>query len=254
MEETLAHLINTIRDHPTADFYRAAWGDASVFGSLPAVSRADMAATALGRRQYKEGGEMTKIIRTPDYSFLSMWSVSDIGAEPYGVASSRPMSYFADPGEAIEKSIWCYERNMVPLIGEQNPYVALLAARAYDIDSLIADTESVRTLMPYLEARKKPLTCISVVGQDFSPAMLSSLTSYAQRVRFVLALPETGAFAESTPEIYPTFSVLPNCVLEEKDGLVLTKVAHLVTPIIRYKTGLRGLHGKKDGTRTFALT
>ncbi|MFA7309449.1 MAG: hypothetical protein WC050_00955 [Candidatus Paceibacterota bacterium] len=252
MEKELENLIEAIRTHPRADLYRTAWGNSSTFDALPVVSRADMAATPLDRRLYKEGRGMAKIVHTPISSFISIWDFSDIGAEPFGIASSRPMSNFSDPREGIEKAMWCYEHNMVPLIGEQSPSVAILAARVCDIDSLITDSRSLSAFLPYLQERTTPLECISVVDDDLSAAALTSAAKFAKRVRLVLALPEIGAFAETTPDMYPTFSVLPNCILQEEDGLILTKIAHLVTPIIRYRTGFTGLLGK-NGARTFAL-
>src|SRR3989344_9379983 len=252
MEKELSQLIHFVREHPTARLYAEKWGTETAFESLPAVSRKELACAPMASRRYKEGGGLARVLRDADGPLLIEWSYADIAAEPYGVPAARPLVYFADPGESLTAAAWCYEHNMVPLIGEQNAAVVVRAAEAYQVDALLCDGRSLVPLEPYLTERRAPLESISVVDTSFSSGALSA-ARYAKRVRLVLALPETGAFAESSPDTYPTFSVLPGCMVEEDDGLILTKVAHLVTPVIRYRTGLRGLPGKKNGTQTFAL-
>jgi len=256
MERELAGLVERIRTHPNASFYASRWGGASRFEDVPFVSRTDMGAAPLRVRSYKEESGMMKLVRTPTASFLSAWSFSDIGAEAYGVASKRPISYFSDSRESLEKAMWCYERNVVPLVGEQNATAARRAAELCDIDSLMTDMRALQGMRPYLEARGAPLESVSIIDSEFSTGLQPVFAQYAKSVRLVLALPETGAFAEATLDTFPTFSVLPNCTLEVTPGgeLVLTKTAMLITPIIRYATGLTGIVGGTHGTQTVSLS
>jgi hypothetical protein len=156
------------------------------------------------------------------------------------------MVYLTDPHSAIEKSMWCYEQNRVPLIGEKNADIASVAATKYDIDSLIADPASVLRLLPCLKSRTKPLVALSLVGESFDPADLAMLRPYAEEIRLVLAFSETGVLGVAPLSDAPIFTAPDNTLVESVDGeLVFTKLAMLATPIIRYGSGIRGV--LKDG-------
>lgn len=235
-------LIERVRSAPQSDFYRNRWGAAQKFSSLPLTSRADFARTALSKRRYKDEKSLVKIVHSEHGAFLSEWSFPDIDREEYGVASRRPMVYLRDSHDAIEKSFWCYERGMVPLIGEKNTAVAMSAAMKYGIDSLICDLPSLRALQPYFEKRREKLRAISLVGTFFPLDEIHAFCGFAERVRLVLALPETGAFAEADFTDAPEFKALPGCLIEHEERLVLTKLSLLATPLIRYDTGIGAKH------------
>ncbi len=233
-------LVAAVRASTASDFYAVRWGSADRFSSLPMISRADIIATPLSARRYKNERGLVKIVPEQAGPFLSEWSFADIGREPWGLVSARPMVYMSNPHEALEKSMWCYERNRVPLIGEENTAVAISSASAYDVDSLIADGDSLPKLLPYLQRRTKKLSSISIIGSSFVPSALMPFLQYAEAVRLLLALPEAGAIAEAALSEQPVFTLLPGCFAEEREGLlVLTKESLLVTPIIRYRTDIR---------------
>lgn len=240
MNESLAnleHLIETTRSSPVSSFYRDAWGGAKDLRDLPTVTREDLIRTPLPERRYKEERGLVKIVRA-DRPFLSEWSFADIGREAYGVRSKRPMVYMSDPHEAIEKSMWCYENNMVPLIGEKDPALATYAADKYQIDSLIIDAPTLALIEPYLRRRTEPLDSISIIADAFEPDTLRAYRQYAKEVRLVLALPETGAIAEASLAEPAQFRALPGCLIERDGTLIVSKDAPLVTPIIRYRTAI----------------
>lgn len=234
----LSELISFVRRHPRAHFYRDRWGSTSAFEALPTVSRSEMASVPLSARRYRDTKGMTKVVAF-DTPFLSEWDFEDIRSEPYGVASRRPMVHLSDPHETIEKAMWCHLNDMVCLVGERNSAIVRSTASQYEIDSLITDGEAILDLVPYLAKRRKPLIELSIIGAAFDAPALAAYAPYAQAVRCVLALPETGAFAEAALTELPAFRVLPECVIECVNGaVVLTRQKKLVTPIVRYATGI----------------
>ena len=232
--QRLDTLIASVREHPTADLYRAAWGDAGTFEELPSISRRDIVATPLARRHYASDIGMVKVVRDPSGSFLSPWSFADIARESFGAISKRPMVYLSDPHEAIEKSMWCYERGMLPVIGEKDAQMAMFAAGKYEIDSLIADPVSLLSFEPFLVSRT--LASITVISDTFEIGALSRFGAYASEVRLVLALPETGAIAVATLAQHSRFSLVRDCIIERDEHIVVTKLAPLLMPIIKYDT------------------
>lgn len=234
----IERFVSDIRAHPDADFYKNIWGDAKTFNALPLITREAIANCPLSQRSYKKEQGIVRIVHGSSGPLLCAWGFSDIAREPYGLLSKRPLIYFADSHDTVEKSMWSYLNHMVPLAGEKNIPVTVLAARAFEVDSLITDPVSITDLLPYLEERTKPLSSISLVSHVFHPEHLMRYQQFAERIRLVLALPETGAFAEAKLSVNAVFSPLPNCNIEERDTLILTKIAPLITPIIRYDTGI----------------
>lgn len=240
MEPKLQTLIDTVAKHGT-DWYATRWGGVHERGELPVVTRQDFLATPLSKRRYKDEKALVKIVHTPQGPFLSEWAFTDIAAEPWGTVTDRPFVYMTDPHSAVEKSMWCYEQNRVPLIGEKHPDIAAVAAKKYQIDSLIADPESVMKLLSYIQSRSQKLRSLTLVADSFSPHELLPLRAYAEEVRLVLALPETGILGVAALSESPVFTLPDNTVAESIDGkLVFTKTTLLVTPIIRYATHISG--------------
>lgn len=231
-------LISFVRESPLSDFYRNRWNGAKAFAELPYVSRADFVATPLSSRRYKAEKGMVKLVGTGEQAFLSEWSFADIGNETYAPHTARPFVYMTDPYEAVEKSMWCYENGMTPLVGEKDATLAMYAASRYRSDSLICDEQSLMKFAPFFPALKSPLSSITIIGSVFSLPALIPFERYAQSIRLVMALPETGAFAEAELSGSPTFTALPRCIIEHDSGIILTKIARYATPLIRYRTGI----------------
>lgn len=234
MSSTANTIINIILLHE-ASMYRKQWGAARNFAELPVIDAQTIASVPLGERRYKKGA-FVKIV-SGGVPFLSEWSVDDIGKEEFGVLSRRPMVYMSNAHEALEKALWCYERGMVPLIGEKDPALAWVTAERYEADSLITDESALARLQPYIKKDYR-LESISILGSAFTPDIRSHAL-LAKRVRLVLALPVTGAFAEAELTQEPQFTALSGCILEHGKTLVVSKEALLVTPIIRFDTGIK---------------
>jgi len=251
MELQLQTLIDTVARHTTG-WYVARWSGVREYSELPTTTRQDFLTTPLSKRRYKDERALVKIVHTPEGPFLSEWAFTDIAAEPWGIVTDRPMVYLTDPHSAIEKSMWCYEQNRVPLIGEKSADIASIAAKKYDIDSLIADPGSVMRMLPYLKSRTNPLKALTLVGESFDVADLGVLRPYAEEIRLVLAFPETGVLGVAALSEMPVFVAPENTLVEIVDGeLVFTKVTLLSTPVIRYGSTLRGSFAK-DG-RSFTI-
>ncbi len=133
-QTTMEALLSKVRSAPEADFYRTLWGKNARFSELPTVAREDFLRVPLSKRRYKNERALVKVVHDPRGMFLSEWSFADIGRESFGLLSKRPLVYMSDPHEAIEKSMWCYENGMVPLIGEKDHDIAMFAAGKYQID------------------------------------------------------------------------------------------------------------------------
>ncbi len=144
------------------------------------------------------------------------------------------MVYLADPHEAMEKSMWCYERGMLPVIGEKDPDMAMYAAGKYRIDSLICDNASLAMLRPYLSSCGG-IDSITVIDRAFNTQELLPFATFAKEVRLVLSLPETRRARAAELSDMPTFIPLANCLLEDGSSLVVTKVARLALPIIQVR-------------------
>ncbi len=232
----LESLLALVRAH-SSTFYRDRWGSAESFNTLPTVSRADFINSTLPERRYKDARSLVKLVHTPAGSFLSEWAFEDIACEHYGQVGRRPMVYMSDPHETIEKSMWCYERGVVPLAAEKGPELAAFTAHAYAVDSLLTDATAVFKLLPHI-ASLMPLSSITIFGDSFDVPELLALQPLARSVTLLWRYPETGALAEAPLSLTPVFSAVPGVILEEQESVVATKVGVLVTPIIRYQSTL----------------
>ena len=234
-QATMEKLLSRLRTAPESDFYRTLWGKNLRFSELPTVAREDFLRVPLSKRRYKNERALVKIVHEGGRAFLSEWSFADIGREPFGLLSKRPTVYLSDPHEAIEKSMWCYENGMVPLIGEKDPDIAMFAAGKYQVDSLITDAVALEKFKPYFQTHER-ISSISILGTSFDIPQLMQYAAYAETIRLVLALPEVGAFAHAAlgPDI--RFAPLPGCIIERDTTLIISKDSLLVTPIVRYRT------------------
>ncbi len=235
-QSSLAALLERTLSVEGVAFYRRHWGASRTFEELPTVSRDELITTPLSERRYKDETSLVKIVHDGERAFLSEWSFDDIAAESWGAGSEqRPMVYISDPYEAIEKSMWCYEHNILPLLPGLDPDIAAYAAGVYRIDSLITDAAALVRLEPYLRSRTEQLETMTIIGPSFDLTALVPYAAFAKKTRLVLALPEIGAIAQSELSDPRHLGPLPDVVVEKIDGAVaVTKLRLLVTPIIRY--------------------
>ena len=239
MADDLGSLLSIIRSHPNADFYRARWGSSSAFEELPTVSSDEFAQAPLHSRLYKNEKGIVKIVRRGRGAFLSAWSFEDIASEPLDISFSRPMVYMQDAHEALVTALLCYERERMPLLVGGDVELAGLYARKAQVNGLLTDAVSAEKLLPLLEDLS--LENVVVFGDRPDSFRVPFLSSYGERVRFVLTLPETGMLAEAVSAERPVFRSFKGCILEHDGEVVATKTHLLSTPIIRYRTGIASL-------------
>lgn len=233
MERDTAQLIEKTAAH-SARFYIDRWGTLRDHSDLPTITREDFLDTPLSKRRYKEERSLIKIVHDGKRAFLSEWSFDDIAKEEWGTIGKRPLVYMTDAHEALEKSMWCYEKGVVPLIGEPDPDIAAFAASKYKIDSLVTDARALVRLETFLRAHV--LEHIAIVGESFDVSTLQPFAEFASQIELVLARPETGALARARFAEKLTFTPVSNChIRRDGESLIVTKTALLITPIIRYR-------------------
>lgn len=140
-----------------------------------------------------------KIVHTDPPSLVPR-RLADIGKENFGVLCERPLVLFADVQEALEKSLWFYARNILPLIGEPNNLaVTAFAARRYGIDAMVSELPIAAELIGRLarEYDTGRVASLTLIGRHFALSELEPLAMGGRRVRALLGLPALGAFAES---------------------------------------------------------
>ena len=134
---------------------------------------------------------------------LAPRSLIEIGGENFGTEGRRPLVLFADQQEALEKSLWFYAHNILPLIGEPNNFPAtLFAARRYEIDAMISEPEIAKAFFSHLtrEYDTSRIIYITLIGRRFEISDLQFFYLPGRKLRAVLALPAVGAFAEACRE------------------------------------------------------
>lgn len=244
-------LIAAVWESKESEFYRSKWGSAGetlpVFAELPCCSAEDFIRTPLHDRVYKKDKGLAKIVRIYEKPFLVQWSLADLAAERFGFTdSARPLVMLSDAHEAIEKSLWFYEHDILPLIGEiHNVPVSAFAAKTYGIDAIVSDEYMLSRTLPELEKVYDlgKVASLTLIGAHFAAASIAYLRQF-KNVQYILALPETGSFAASCPRALAEgkfcFHSDDGSYLElVGEHLVVTRLRLLVTPIIRYKTSIR---------------
>lgn len=236
--ERLQTLVKAIAECPHADFYREIWEGAKSFESLPAVSREDFFRFPLSRRRYKEKKGVAKVVHSNKRAFLSEWSFEDIAKEDLGdLNSHRPLIYFKDTHEVLEKCIWSYEKGALPFAREKDLGLTVTAAAKYHVDGLVVDPQGLLELSSHLSSLPG-LETITIVGETFEEKSIQVGKKYVNNVRYILARPEVGAYAEMLRGKDLLFKGLPDTFLEGEKELIVTKKRELVTPVIRYNTRL----------------
>lgn len=210
---------------------------------IPPISWKTLRDTPLHGRVYSDESSIVKIVRRKgDVAFFAR-TLSDIEEESFGTVVNRPLVAFTSLFEGIEKSLWVYQQNRLPLIAEERLGLTLLTAKKYAIDSIVGDTHSINALLPELE-REYDLSHIRHINVVDTVFCLEKITASCPKatVYMLLALPETGGIARVCPESVEgedsVFHTLPNVLLEPGEDAFLTKLSLLPTPIIRYGSGL----------------
>lgn len=234
--DDLASLIEYVRDHDTS-FYRDVWGPTSDI-EVPVLMRNTLAITPLDKRRYTEGQQFVRLV-SGDTPFLSSWRREDIAREELPAVGRKPLSAFESSHDALYHALWCYEHQAVPLIAERSRDVTMYTAREFKVSDVLCDMHSSRDLIELLSDEKAQLETVSVIDQSFDVNFLRSIR--AASVYAVLAFPETGVLGTAMVHTDDVLHFTPahDVIFEHQETLIVTKLRRLVTPIIRYDTGLR---------------
>lgn len=230
------------------DFYRkSVWHNLPSGTSdenLPSLTRTTYAQTPFFTRLYRTHGLLTKVAYDGDTPFLIGRHLEDIASESYGALGDRPLVACSSTHESLEKSLWCYTHNILPLIKNDDPDITAMLAKRYEADTLITDTATLTALLPAL-ARHYELARfrhLSVIDTAFNLPLLEKMFPEAD-YSLVLALPETGSLALACParrkDGQVVFHAAPHRRLELGSELTITDDRLLPTPLIRYRTGIR---------------
>ena len=241
-------LVADILESPASDFYRArVWNGAppgTPIEDLPPLTRSLYATTPFLKRLYRTRGLLTKVAYLNEQPFLVGRHLEDIASESYGTLGTRPLVAFGSTHESLEKSLWCYSRNVLPLVTNDDPDITAMLAKRYEADTLITDTATLAALLPAL-ARYYGLAhfrFVSVIDSSFNLPLLEKMFPGA-KLSLVLGLPETGGVAHACPEALGekrlAFHASPHRRIERGDELVVTDDRLLPTPLVRYRTGIR---------------
>lgn len=256
----LQKLLNIMEKEEQSSFYRKKFQTAGVnAGTLktladlpkfPLTHWIDFFETKLWERLYKRNvaeGKIVKIINEYRRVFLIQRNLSDLYEEDYEISKlQKPQILFGNIHEALEKSLLFYENNVLPLIGEPNNFaISTFSAKERNIDSLMIGE---RLFCSYVNHLKEVMDVkdlkIMVVGQFIDPSNILQLveTLKINSVRFIMELPETGPFAYACPEALVqgklVFHPDKNSFVENEGALIITKVIHMPTPVIRYQADI----------------
>lgn len=251
---TLRELLGAIFESPSSAFYRTVWGEAFAADGvsscadltrIPTLSLQQLHAVPLTDRLYKTERLLTKITYPNGAEpLLIARRVDDICHEVFGAGGIRPLVDFQSHHEALEKSLWYYEQNLLPLINEADPRVTAALAVKYEVDAITTSTDALRVLLPELAlyCDTSALAHVSIIDTMFSlPTLKKLLPDSAHRL--VLALPEAGTIAVACPEYIKKGDVVfhphKSSIVEiQNEKIVLTRLVMLPTPIVRYETDL----------------
>lgn len=241
-------LLESVLASPRSAFYREHYKKADVslerleedFSLLPPLRFADLQGTGLAQRLYTSGPIHTKVIRRKQGFFLFGRTIDDIGKEAYGPVGIRPLVIGVDCRDAVEFGLWCYEQNVLPLIGEDSPAITASLATTYEIDSIVGEASALMALLPEL-VKKYDLAHIKYLSLGGISFDLDFLRHYfpVASIHLYLWLPETGSIATLCPESEQgLFHPLESALLEYDGQLIVSKLFPLPTPLLRYDTGL----------------
>lgn len=249
----LKETLRVIASSKKSDFYKKYWGLAAIkkldidFVHLPNIGIDKIINCKFNERLYVDKGIFVKIIYRNGIPFLMARTKNDIGNENYGeITYERPLIFFENAHESLEKSLWHYGKNILPLIGEDNIDITLMSAGRYKIDSIVGDMVSIKKLvLPGTQntglKNIRNITIIDSTLNHVSIGMLGGVFRDA-KIQKILALPETGSFGQACKETNneTIFHETADSMIETGDSgeLIVTKLALLPTPIIKYTTGI----------------
>ena len=259
--ERLYDFIEAIYHSKESSFYKSVWGNVNPkdgridYYSLPTIDVKHIIQHEFDKRLYVKNGLFVKVVYGNDIPFLIAVTKDSIGQESYGgILCQRPLVSFENSHESIEKGLWFYGKNIMPLAAEDNLYITLMVAERYGVDSIVGDTESIKKLLSkaerYIDGKK--IISIALVDFCFDADCNGSLRKYFPnaKITLVFSLSETGSLGLACEEKADgqTFHPSENTLIEtdEHGYLVATQLIMRPTPIIKYRTRIKIKMEKKS--------
>lgn len=232
--------VEVILNSPYSNFYKNILQGNSVqkLEEFPILTWENLVETPFLERLYRREGLFTKIVMRNNRTTLIGRTGTDIALESYGGYGERPLVTFVSLHESLEKSMWLLTRNILPLINDRDNDITVMTAVKYQIDSVLADMTSLKSISERLSQRYdiSRIKHITVIDDHFDTSFLEDVYAHAD-ITLTLALPECGAIATKKQESNE-FVVDTTCTIERSQRLVVTKNILLPTPIIRYQTAI----------------
>jgi hypothetical protein len=234
---SFSELVAWARESGLSSFYRDHWNHAAT-NSLPPLAREKFAAVGLRAREYKKKKGIVSVIRVGAKPYLWKWALEDLQGD-YLRSGCRPLLLFSRAHDAIEKPLTLFRKNILALNGTlSNPSVTLFAAANYHIDSVLADSS---TYVPGMQMLAGVLDSKQIVERTVFVESGVEFRSLPEQeiTHLLLSLPETGSIARLCEKHHDIFHAEPDMLCEAESGeLIVTRLARLVTPVIRLATGI----------------
>jgi len=237
--EPKLHKISKIFKSSKSNFYAKHWKtEPDVFSDVPFLYPKNLSDTPLDNRLYKSDKGMVKIVTNGENKFLIKRPAIDLAKDPLLIdKNSLALVIFINPDEGVERSLHCYENNVLPYIGDiNNPMVSVMCAEQFGVNAFICDMSSLKLLS---EKKIIPESVKKVVVYDsgFEDLELLSKVSDEYDLKLFLSIPETGVLANVEFEVETgdlRLKELDEVLLECIDGGLVVSKLNLCTPLVRY--------------------
>lgn len=271
--QKLASILDFVIKSEESDFYRGHFAkhvsdievflDFKNFEEIPILTWNDIYAFPFTKRIYTKDNLVTKVTYNSETGrpLLIGRTRVDIAKENFGKLLKRPLILFENSHEGIEKGLWCYENNILPLINPEDIRVTMLASELYHIDSIISEPKMLDVFLENTSSEIiESVIHVSIINSSFDHLEIKKI-SEEWSLSVTLALPEVGTIAHACKHELAKGKLLfhPNkySILEYNGVLTITKLIKLPTPIIRYQTNIKAGQVEKscscDVTEAFIL-
>lgn len=235
------------------DFYRKKYASAGIdvtrldtlnesnWNSFPILTKQELAYAPYDSRCYGEKPGLNKLIfsNEADQYFLIHRTLEEIRQEQLPYDGTRPMVIFENVYEAIERCLYFYEQNVLPLIGEfHNPAVIYATARQYEVDTIFMDRAAIRAFREKLLEILPALKSVTVIDDTFSQEDLE----WPEKIKlnFTLSIPEIGSIAHACPESIVQkdliFHPADDVYIEPSALSIITTTRLKACPMLRYRS------------------
>ncbi|NQV93232.1 hypothetical protein HQ403_01910 [Candidatus Kaiserbacteria bacterium] len=246
----LQNLLTFVTESSHSSFYKKHFGTSmnhkevrtyEDLALLPSISKNDLLQTPLSDRLYIPTGRgLVKVVDSGTHSFLIKRVLSELREEQFGNLGERPTVLFSNGHESLEKSLWCYEQNTLPMIGEStNIPITEYFVHRYESDSFLGDIKTLESIFEQSKDAFLPGSQFTLCEGGFDLVRIKKHVPL-DSTTLILSFPEVGACAHSCPYHLKNnrlvFHPDKNSIIEHDTNLTVTKLIAMPTPIIRYIT------------------